>query len=57
MLLMGRHRGHTDIGTVNEAEEVKESYSWNNIQIDLHAKSSLGLGIECNQRDSMSSIH
>jgi len=54
---MGRHRGHTDIGTVNEAEEVKESYSWNNIQIDLHAKSSLGLGIECNQRDSMSSIH
>jgi hypothetical protein len=36
----------TDIGSIDEAEQVKQRHGWDDIEIDLPAELGFGLGVE-----------
>lgn len=40
---------HTDIGSVDEAEQVEESNGGHDVEIDLAAQFGFGLGVEVDQ--------
>lgn len=38
-----------DVGAVDEAEKVQQSYRGNNVEIDLPSQLGFGLGVECEE--------
>lgn len=46
----------TDVGTIDEAEKVQERNSWDDIQINLQTKLTLGDRIKLNDRVAVSEL-
>jgi len=44
----------TDIGTVNKAEEIEQGNSWDNVEIDLQAKSCFCSRVKVHERVTIS---
>lgn len=48
---------HTDIGTINEAEEIEKRGSGNDIEIDFQAEPGLGGFVKRHNRATVSSVN
>lgn len=40
----------TDIGTIDEAEEIEDCYSWDGVQVEFPSQSTLSSCVELNKR-------
>jgi hypothetical protein len=47
---------HTDIGTINEAEEIEKRDGGNDIEIDFQAEPGLGGFVKYHERATVSSV-
>jgi hypothetical protein len=48
---------HTDIGTINEAEEIEKRDSGDDIEIDFQAEPGLGDFVKHHERATVSSVN